>query len=73
MVVKKIDVAFQMLATQQEALLIQCFALSLSLAVKDLISHYKILGNVMGTVGEITVLAEFSPKRVQNLSKILRR
>ena len=59
MVFEKSDAVSQILATQQEGLLTQCFVLLVSLAVI----------NVMSTVGEITVLAEFSPKEYTELIK----
>ena len=42
---------------------IYCCGHSLTLAVKKLISSCKVLGDTMGTVGEICALVKFSPKR----------
>ena len=60
---KKSGVAIQISKIQPKALLTHCYGHSLSLAVKDLTSNCKILDDTMGTVGEITVLIKYSPKR----------
>ena len=61
MVGKKSGVGSQ-LAIQPKALLTYYFGYSLSVAVKDLTSRCKVLGDVMCTVGEITVLVKFPSK-----------
>ena len=63
MVGKRSGVATQISAIQPKALTMHCFGHSLSHAVKDPTANCKILGDTMGTVGEITVLIKFSPKR----------
>ena len=60
---KKSGVATQLSAIHTKALPTYCFGHSVSLAVKDLASDCKLLGDTMGTVGEITVFVKFSPKR----------
>ena len=67
MVGKKSGAATQISKIQPKALLTHCYGHSLSLAVKDLTSNCKILGDTMGTVGEITVLIKYSPKREKNV------
>ena len=67
---KKSDFATQLSAIQPKALPTHCFGHSVSLAVKDLTSDCKLLGDTMGTVGEITVLVKFSPKREKMLGDI---
>ena len=67
---KKSGVATQLSAIQSKALSTRCFGHSVSLAVKDLRSDCKLLGDTMGTVGEITVLVKFSPKRENMLGDI---
>lgn len=44
--------------------------IALSLAVKDLTSTCKVLGDSMGIVGEICILVKFSPKREKMLESI---
>ena len=51
MVSKRSGVASQISVIQPKALLSYCSGHLLSLAVKDLTFHCKILGDVMGTVG----------------------
>ena len=63
---KKSRIVTQLSAMQPKALPTQCFEHSVSLAVKDLTSDCKLLDDTMGTVGEITVLVKFSPKRKKN-------
>ena len=63
---KKSGVATQLSVIQPKALPTHCFRHSVSLAVKDLTSDCKLLGDTMRTVGEITVLLKFSPKREKN-------
>ena len=60
---KRSGVATQISAIQPKTLTTHCFGHSLRLAVKDPTANCKILGDTMGTVGEITVLIKFSPKR----------
>ena len=67
---KKSGVAVQLSAIQPKTLPTHCFGHSVSLAVKDLTSDCKLLGDTMGTVGEITVLVKFSPKREKMLRDI---
>ena len=71
MVGKKSGVATQIPKIQPKALLTHCYGHSLSLAVKDLTSNCKILGDTMGTVGEITVLIKYSPKREKMLGSLI--
>ena len=47
-----------------------CSGHSVSLAVKDLTSDCTLLGDTIGTVGEITVLVKFSPIREKMLGDI---
>ena len=72
MVGKKSDVTSQILTIQLKALLTYCFGHSLSLAVKDLTSHCKILGDVMGTIMETIVLVKFSPRREKMLGSLIK-
>ena len=67
---KKSGVATQISKIQPKALLTHCYGHSLSLAVKDLTSNCNILGDTMGTVGEITVLIKNSPKREKMLGSL---
>ena len=60
-----------MVLLQPKSLLTHCFRHSLSLTVKDLTSHCKILGDVMGRVGEITVIVKFPPKREKMLGSLI--
>ena len=71
MVGKKSGAATQISKIQPKALLMHCYGHSLSLAVKDLTSNCKILGDTMGTVGEITVLIKYSPKREKMLGSLI--
>ena len=71
MVGKKTGVATQISKIQPKALLTHCYGHSLSLGVKDLTSNCKILGDTMGTVGEITVLMKYSPKREKMLGSLI--
>ena len=71
MVGKRSGVATQISAIQPKALTTHCFGHSLSLAVKDLTANCKILGDTMGTVGEITVPIKFSPKREKMLGSLI--
>ena len=70
MVGKSSGVATQISAIQPKTLTTHCFGNSLCLAVKDLTAHCKILGDTMGTVGDITVL-KFSPKREKMLGSLI--
>ena len=70
MVGKRSGVATQISAIQPKALTTHCFGHSSSLAVKDLTANCKILGDTMGTIGEITVLIKFSPKREKMLGSL---
>ena len=67
---KKSGGATQLSAIQPKALPTHCFGHSVSLAVKDFTSDCKLLCDTMGTVGEITVLVKFSPKREKMLGDI---
>ena len=67
---KTSGIATQLSAIQRKALPTHCFGHSVSLAVKDLTSNCKLLGDTMGTVGEVTVLVKFSPKREKMLGDI---
>ena len=67
---KKSGVATRILAEQPKAIVTHCLGHSLSLAVKDLTAFCKILGDTMGTVGEICVLVKYSPKREKMLGRI---
>ena len=71
MVGKKSGVATKISKIQPKALLTHCYGHSLSLAVKDLTSNCKILGDTMGTVGEITMLIKYSPKRQKILGSLI--
>ena len=71
MVDKKSGVASQILAIQSKSLLTHCFGHSLSLAVKDLTSHCKIIGDVMRRVGKRTVIVKFLPKREKMLDSLI--
>ena len=64
---KNSGVAQQILKEQPKALSIHCHGHSLSLSIKDANKQCKILNDAMGTVGEITVLIKFSPKREKML------
>ena len=64
---KKTGVGTRILSLQPKALVTHCNGHSLSLSVKDLTSTCKILGDTMGTVGEITVQVKYSPKRERML------
>ena len=68
--VKKNGAATQLSAIQPKALPTHCVGNSVSLVAKDLTSDCKLLGDTMGTVGEITVLVKFSPKRGEMLDDI---
>ena len=67
---KRSGVATQISSLQPKALPTHCYGHSLSLAVKDLTSNCKILGDTMGTVGEICILIMFSPKREKILGAL---
>ena len=67
---KKSGVATRILAEQSKAIVTHCLGHSLSLAVKDLTAFCKILGDTMGTVGEICVLVKYSPKGEKMLGRI---
>ena len=71
MVGKKSGVATPISKIQPKALLTHCHGYSLILAVKDLTLTCKILGDTMGTVGEITVLIKYSPKREKMLGSLI--
>ena len=70
MVGKKSGVATQISKIQPKALLTHCYGHSLSLAVKDLTSNCKILGDTMGTVGEITVLIKYCNSAHNSLQQL---
>ena len=67
---KKSGAVTQLSAIQPKALPTHCFGHSVSLAVKDLTSDCKLLGDTMGAAGEINVLVKFSPKREKMLGDI---
>ena len=67
---KNSGVAQQILKEQPKALSTQCHGHSLSLSIKDANKQRRILNDVMGTVREITVLIEFSPKREKMLGAL---
>ncbi|XP_066925948.1 zinc finger MYM-type protein 1-like [Clytia hemisphaerica] len=67
---KKSGVATQILTLQPMALAIHCFGHSLSLAVKDLTSCCKTIGETMSTAGEICILVKYSPKREKMLGEM---
>ena len=67
---KNSGVAQQILKEQPKGLSTHCHGHSLSLSKKDANKQCRILNDVMGTVGEIAVLNEFSPKREKMLGAI---
>ena len=73
MVGRKSGVATQITAIQPKALATHCHGHSVSLSVKDITSQYKLLRDTMGTVGEMTILVKFSPKRKKMLGTITRK
>ena len=70
MIRKNSGVAQQILKEQPKALSTHCHGHSLSLSIKNANKQCRILNDVMGTVGEITVLINFSPKREKMLGAI---
>ena len=70
MVGRKSGVATQITAIQPKALATHCHGHSVSLSVKDVTSQCKLLRDTMGTVGEMTILVKFSPKREKMLGTI---
>ena len=66
----KSGVAKQIKDEQPKALETHCHGHTLSLSVKDTTKSSKLLNNVMGTVGEITKLVKYSPKREKILGSI---
>ena len=68
---KKSGVARQISKMQPKALLMHCYDHSLGLAVKDLTSNCKILGDTMGAIGEIAVLIKYSPNRENMLGSLI--
>ena len=66
----KSGVAKQIREIQPKALETHCHGHALSLSVKDLTNQSKLLSDVIDTVGEITVLVKYSPKREQLLGSI---
>ena len=67
---KKSGVAAQIKFLQPKAVENHCQGHSLSLSVKDTTKASRLLGNVMGTVAEITTLVKYSPKREQLLGSV---
>ena len=67
---KKSGVAVQIKLFQPKAVESHCQGHSLSLSVKDTTKASRLLGNVMGTVAEITTLVKYSPKREQLLGSV---
>ena len=67
---KKSGVAAQIKLLQPKAVESHCQGHSLSLSVKDTKKASRLLGNVMGTVAEITTLVKYSPKREQLLGNV---
>ena len=67
---KNSGVAQQILKEQPKALSAHYHSHSLSLSIKDANKHCRILNDIMGTVGEITVLIKLSPKREKMLGAI---
>ena len=70
MMEKNSGAAQQILKEQPKALPTHCHGHSLSLSIKDASKQCRILNNVMGAIGEITVLIKFSPKREKMLGAI---
>jgi hypothetical protein len=66
----KSGVAKKIREIQPKALETHCHGHTLSLSVKDMTNQSKLLSDVIGTVGEITVLVKYSPKREQLLGSI---
>ena len=67
---KNSGVTQQILKEQLKALSTHCHGQSLSLSIKYVTKQCRILNDVMGTVGEITVLIKFSPKPEKMLGAI---
>ena len=67
---KKSGVAAQIKLLQPKAVESHCQGHSLSLSVKDTTRASRLLGNVMGTVAEITTLVKYLPKREQLLKSV---
>jgi len=67
---KKRGVATQIKLIQPKAVDNHCHGHSLSLSVKDTTKSSRLLGDVMGTMAEITTLVKYSPKREQLLGNI---
>ena len=67
---KKSGAAAQIKLLQPKAVESHCQGPSLSLSVKDTTKASRLLGNVMGTVAEITTLVKYSPKREQLLGSV---
>ena len=63
-------VAKQIKDMQPRALETHCHGHTLSLSIKDATKSSRLLNDVMGTVGEITVLVKYSPKREKILGTI---
>jgi len=64
-------VSTQITQEQPKAVAVHCQGHSLSLAVKSLTQDCAILRDTLGTVGEISVLVKYSPKRETMLGKIM--
>ena len=67
---KNSGVAQQVLKEQPKVYSTHCHSHSLSLSIKDANKQSRILNDIMGTLGEITVLVKFSPKREKVLGVI---
>ena len=67
---KKSGVAAQIKLLQTKAVESHCQGHSLNLSVKDTTKPSRLLGNVMGTVAEITTLVKYSPQREQLLGSV---
>ena len=70
MLSKKSGVAARILEEAPKALPTHCHAHSLSLSVKDVGKHVKLLLDTMSTVREICILVKYSPKREKMLGDI---
>ena len=66
----KSGIAKQIKDHQPKALETHCHGHSLSLSVKDMTKQCRLLNDIVGVVGEITILVKYSPKRENLLGKI---
>ena len=67
---KKSGFAAQIKLIQPKSVVNHCHSHSLSLSVKDVTNSSRLLGDVMGTMAEITTLLKYLPKREQLLRSI---